>query len=89
MNRALSAPAASMARSPSLREEGERLPLIGRSPAMQEIYRTLARLMSTDLTVMVTGRSGAGRNWSRVRWGYGKRRKGPFIALNMAAIRAS
>ena len=36
-------------------EEGERLPLIGRSPAMQEIYRALARLMSTDLTVMVNG----------------------------------
>ncbi len=33
----------------------EELPLIGRSPAMQEIYRTLARLMGTDLTVMITG----------------------------------
>jgi two-component system nitrogen regulation response regulator GlnG len=61
VNRALSAPAASMPRSAYPPEEGERLPLIGRSPAMQEIYRALARLMSTDLTVMVTGESGAGK----------------------------
>ncbi|MBP6766598.1 MAG: nitrogen regulation protein NR(I) [Reyranella sp.] len=87
VNRALSAPAASMARSPALPEEGERLPLIGRSPAMQEIYRTLARLMATDLTVMVTGESGAGKELvARALHDYGKRRKGPFIALNMAAI---
>ncbi len=39
----------------------EELPLIGRSPAMQEIYRTLARLMGTDLTVMITGESGTGK----------------------------
>jgi two-component system nitrogen regulation response regulator GlnG len=68
-------------------EEGERLPLIGRSPAMQEIYRSLARLMATDLTVMVTGESGAGKELvARALHDYGKRRKGPFIALNMAAI---
>ena len=35
-------------------DNGERLPLIGRSPAMQDIYRVLARLMGTDLTVMIT-----------------------------------
>ena len=88
VNRALSAPAASMPRSAAaLPEEGERLPLIGRSPAMQEIYRTLARLMATDLTVMVTGESGAGKELvARALHDYGKRRKGPFIALNMAAI---
>src|SRR5438876_7059457 len=61
VNRALSAPAASMPRGAQPPEEGERLPLIGRSPAMQEIYRALARLMSTDHTVMVTGESGAGK----------------------------
>src|SRR4051812_11362924 len=42
-------------------ENGERLPLIGRSPAMQEIYRVLARLMGTDLTVMIAGESGTGK----------------------------
>jgi two-component system nitrogen regulation response regulator GlnG len=54
---------------------------------MQEIYRALARLMATDLTVMVTGESGTGKELvARALHDYGKRRKGPFVALNMAAI---
>jgi len=61
VNRALSAPATSSARAAQIPEDGERLPLIGRSQAMQEIYRALARLMATDLTVMVTGESGTGK----------------------------
>ena len=66
---------------------GERLPLIGRSPAMQEIYRTLARLMSTDLSVMISGESGTGKELvARALHDYGKRRNGPFVAINMAAI---
>jgi len=65
----------------------ERLPLIGRSPAMQEIYRTLARLMGTDLTVMITGESGTGKELvARALHDYGKRRSGAFVAINMAAI---
>ena len=65
----------------------EKLPLIGRSPAMQEIYRTLARLMGTDLTVMITGESGTGKELAaRALHDYGKRRGGPFVAINMAAI---
>ncbi len=67
--------------------EGEELPLIGRSPAMQEIYRVLARLTQTDLTVMIAGESGTGKELvARVLHDYGKRRAGPFVALNMAAI---
>jgi len=65
----------------------ERLPLIGRSPAMQEIYRVLARLMGTDLTVTITGESGTGKELAaRALHDYGKRRGGPFVAVNMAAI---
>ncbi len=65
----------------------EHLPLIGRSPAMQEIYRTLARLMATDLTVLITGESGTGKELvARALHNYGKRRAGPFVAINMAAI---
>ncbi|WP_207478776.1 nitrogen regulation protein NR(I) [Arenibaculum pallidiluteum] len=65
----------------------ERLPLIGRSPAMQEIYRVLARLMGTDLTVMITGESGTGKELiARALHDYGKRRNGPFVPINMAAI---
>jgi two-component system nitrogen regulation response regulator GlnG len=65
----------------------EKLPLIGRSPAMQEIYRVMARLMATDLTVMISGESGTGKELvARALHEYGKRRGGPFVAINMAAI---
>ena len=65
----------------------EDLPLIGRSSAMQEIYRVLARLMATDLTVMIAGESGTGKELvARALHDYGKRRAGPFVAVNMAAI---
>jgi two-component system nitrogen regulation response regulator GlnG len=65
----------------------ENLPLIGRSPAMQDIYRTLARLMVTDLTVLINGESGTGKELvARALHDYGKRRSGPFVAINMAAI---
>lgn len=67
--------------------EGEEMPLIGRSPAMQEIYRALARLTQTDLTVMIQGESGTGKELvARVLHDFGKRRQGPMVAINMAAI---
>ncbi len=65
----------------------ERLPLIGRSAAMQDIYRSIARLTTNDLTVMINGESGTGKELvARALHDYGKRRAGPFIAINMAAI---
>jgi two-component system, NtrC family, nitrogen regulation response regulator GlnG len=65
----------------------DQLPLIGRSPAMQEIYRVLARLMGTDLTVTIIGESGTGKELvARALHNFGKRRNGPFVAINMAAI---
>ena len=68
-------------------EAGDAIPLVGRSPAMQDIYRMLARLMQTDLTVMISGESGTGKELvARALHDYGKRRKGPFVAVNMAAI---
>ena len=74
--------------APLLEEDTEdQLPLIGRSPAMQEIYRILARLMGTDLTVMIIGESGTGKELvARALHDFGKRRNGPFVAINMAAI---
>ena len=74
--------------TPSAEEDVEdQLPLIGRSPAMQEIYRVVARLMGTDLTVMIMGESGTGKELvARALHNYGKRRAGPFVAINMAAI---
>jgi two-component system nitrogen regulation response regulator GlnG len=72
---------------PSGAVQEEELPLIGRSPAMQEIYRILARLMGTDLTVMISGESGTGKELvARALHDYGKRKTGPFVAINMAAI---
>jgi two-component system nitrogen regulation response regulator GlnG len=68
-------------------EEVDQIPLVGRSAAMQEIYRVLARLMQTDLTVMIAGESGTGKELvARALHDYGKRRAGPFVAINMAAI---
>ena len=77
-------------RAPQPEEEPHRednLPLIGRSPAMQEVYRILARLMNTDLGVMITGDSGTGKELvARALHNYGLRKAGPFVAINMAAI---
>jgi two-component system, NtrC family, nitrogen regulation response regulator GlnG len=71
----------------SLPQAGEQLPIIGRSAAMQEIYRIIARLTQTDLTVMIEGESGTGKELvARAIHDYGKRRRGPFVAVNMAAI---
>lgn len=68
-------------------EPGETMPLVGRSPAMQDIYRALARLMQTDLTVMITGESGTGKELvAKALHNFGKRRNGTFVAINMAAI---
>ncbi|MAW86584.1 MAG: nitrogen regulation protein NR(I) [Phyllobacteriaceae bacterium] len=68
-------------------EQPDSMPLVGRSPAMQEIYRMLARMMQTDLTVMITGESGTGKELvARALHEYGRRRNGPFVAINMAAI---
>ncbi len=68
-------------------EGEEQLPLIGRSPAMQEIYRVVARLIGTDLTVMIFGESGTGKELvARALHDFGKRRNGAFVAINMAAI---
>jgi two-component system, NtrC family, nitrogen regulation response regulator GlnG len=84
VERALSAPLT----APADEEvDDEQLPLIGRSPAMQEIYRAIARLMGTDLSVLITGESGTGKELvARALHDFGKRRSGPFVAINMAAI---
>lgn len=67
--------------------QGEALPIIGRSNAMQDIYRLIARLTQTDLTVTIVGESGTGKELvAKALHDFSKRRKGPFVALNMAAI---
>ena len=88
VQRSLSSRAAPSRSSPA--ENGlpeEQLPIIGRSPAMQEIYRVIARLMNTDLTVLIAGESGTGKELvAQALHDFGKRKGGPFVAVNMAAI---
>jgi len=63
------------------------LPLIGRSQPMQEVYRTIARVVSNDLTVLVLGESGTGKELvARAIHDFGARRRKPFVAVNVAAI---
>ncbi|RUO98850.1 nitrogen regulation protein NR(I) [Hyphomicrobium sp.] len=86
VSRALSEPGRKRQTTTTERETDE-LPLIGRSLPMQDIYRVLARLTQSDLTVMINGESGTGKELvARVLHDYGKRRHGPFVAINMAAI---
>jgi len=61
--------------------------IVGQSRAMQGIYRTIARLTNTDLTVMIAGESGTGKEIiARALHEFSHRKEGPFIAVNMAAI---
>jgi two-component system nitrogen regulation response regulator GlnG len=65
----------------------ERLPLIGRSAPMQDVYRTIARLVGADLTVLILGESGAGKELvARALHDLGRRRDGRFVAISLAAI---
>lgn len=69
--------------------KGERMPLVGRSPAMQGVYRMITRVLRNDLTVLVTGESGTGKELvAEAIHELGNRRTGPFVAVNTAAIPA-
>lgn len=70
-----------------LGEDDRALPLIGRSQAMQSVYRIIARVVATDLTVLISGESGTGKELvARAIHDLGPRRAAPFVAINMAAI---
>jgi two-component system, NtrC family, nitrogen regulation response regulator GlnG len=75
------------ARNAQPASDEEALPLVGGSPAMQDIYRSVARLTQNDLSVLITGDSGTGKELvARALHDYGRRKRGEFVALNMAAI---
>jgi two-component system nitrogen regulation response regulator GlnG len=73
--------------TPAVSDESDALPLIGRSPAMQDVYRTIARVVPNDLTVLILGESGTGKELvARAVHELGARKSRPFVAVNMAAI---
>ncbi len=64
--------------------------LIGGSPAMQRLFDTIARVASSDATVLITGESGVGKELvARALHRHGPRRDGPFVGVNCAALPAT
>jgi two-component system nitrogen regulation response regulator GlnG len=63
-----------------VRDAGDDLPLVGRTPAMQALYRLVARVMNTDLAVLITGESGTGKSLiARAIHDFSDRRTLPFV----------
>ncbi|WP_271077874.1 sigma-54-dependent transcriptional regulator [Aurantiacibacter sp. MUD61] len=70
-----------------LEDVGDGLPLIGRSAAMQDVYRLITRVLHNDLSVLVLGESGTGKELvAEAIHQLGSRKTGPFVAVNAAAI---
>ena len=87
--RALSS-AGRVARAPARSSKDERSPLTGRSPAMQAVYRLIARLVNTDLPVLVTGEPGVGKGLAaRALHELGSRRDAPFVSVRVAGMDAA
>ncbi len=77
----------------SLREEvaEERMAatpeMLGQAPAMQDVFRAIGRLSQSNVTVMITGESGSGKELvARALHKHSPRANGPFVAINTAAI---
>lgn len=70
-------------RAPAPRQEGEDLPLVGRTAQMQALYRLVARVMNTDLPVLITGESGTGKSLiARAIHDFSDRRSQPFVVVS-------
>jgi two-component system, NtrC family, nitrogen regulation response regulator GlnG len=68
-------------------EKDQGLPLIGRSTAMQEVYRVMARVAGTDLTVLIEGESGTGKDRvARALHDHSRRASGPFLTVSLAGL---
>ncbi|MEO8297385.1 MAG: nitrogen regulation protein NR(I) [Burkholderiales bacterium] len=77
----------------SLREESiddhatEVPEMLGQAPAMQDVFRAIGRLSQSNVTVMITGESGSGKELvARALHKHSLRANGPFVAINTAAI---
>ncbi|MGB3316150.1 MAG: response regulator [Albidovulum sp.] len=72
---------------PAPREGGDDLPLVGRTPAMQALYRLVARVMNADLPVLITGESGSGKSLvARAIHDFSDRRTLPFVIVQAAEL---
>lgn len=61
--------------------------IVGRCPAMQEVYKTIGKIATQDVTVLLLGESGTGKELvARAIYQHSKRAGGPFLAINCAAI---
>ncbi len=88
--RALEAKRRVAPRKPEPRTEGEDLPLVGRTAQMQALYRLVARVMNTDLPVLVTGESGTGKSLiARAIHDFSDRRSQPFVVVSGADLAAA
>ncbi len=66
---------------------GEDLPLVGRTPAMQQLYRLVARVMNTDIPVLITGESGTGKSLvARAIHDFSDRRTLPFVVAQASDL---
>ncbi|MFG6462681.1 nitrogen regulation protein NR(I) [Roseateles sp. DXS20W] len=81
------------AQEESQREAGEQeaaaqVPeMLGQAPAMQDVFRAIGRLSQSNVTVMITGESGSGKELvARALHKHSPRGEGPFVAINTAAI---
>ncbi len=65
----------------------DEIPLIGKAPAMQEVFRSIGRLARSSMTVLITGESGTGKELvARALHRHSPRADRPFVALNTSAI---
>jgi two-component system nitrogen regulation response regulator GlnG len=61
--------------------------IVGRSPAMQDVYKAIGRVASQDMTVLIQGESGTGKELvARAIYHHGSRSQEPFLTINCAAI---
>ena len=61
--------------------------MLGQAPAMQDVFRAIGRLSQSNVTVMITGESGSGKELvARALHKHSPRASGPFVAINTAAI---
>jgi two-component system, NtrC family, nitrogen regulation response regulator GlnG len=79
-----------LAQKPARRSDpatGDDLPLVGRTPAMQALYRLVARVMNTDIPVLITGESGTGKSLiARAIHDFSDRRTLPFVVAQAADL---